>query len=95
MDIDTILGHAFLFLWSIGAIGIGIIGLFFRDQFVELNIQWSLKLYEMTHIPLFKTQAAQLQTEDWDFVILTGGLAIIIAGVATLLSLFNVAMRLP
>jgi hypothetical protein len=90
MEIDAFLGHIFLFVWSIAVVGFGICGLFFREQFASLNIWWALKLYEMTGIPLFKTQAEHWHETDRGFLMFTLGLAAIIAGVLTFLSLFNV-----
>jgi hypothetical protein len=90
MEIDAILGHVFLFVWSIGATAIGIAALFFRDRFLQLNIWWALKLYKMTGIPLYKTQAEHLRNTDWSFLFFTLGVAFTIGGVLTFLSLFNI-----
>jgi hypothetical protein len=90
MELDATFGHVLLFVWSIVATTIGIIGSFFRDKFVKLNVWWALKLYEMTGIPLFKTQAAHLRNTDWSFLIFTLGVAFVIGGVLTFISLFNI-----
>lgn len=81
MNFETV----FNLIWSIGAIGLGLVGIFYTDWYVNHTIRWSKVLYGKTKFPLYKLQMEETNKPYMRATIKAIGFVFLVLGIMSLL----------
>ena len=77
--------HTYNVIWSIGAICIGLIGLFFRSWFLKFCEKMYMSLYRKTNFSLFERGAKEFTKPYMRMLVIFLGLVFLIVGLLILL----------
>jgi hypothetical protein len=78
-------GQLYDIVWAIGAICIGVFGLFFMDRFIKGNVRLYKYLFERTGFSVFKFYASNMDTKYVRLTAYIVSIALLLLGIKILL----------
>ncbi|MDQ5971525.1 MAG: hypothetical protein QG566_471 [Patescibacteria group bacterium] len=78
-------GYGYIVVWSIGAVTVGIVGLFFRKWFLKFCEKGYMSLYRKTKLSFFERAAKEFTMPYMNLLVIFLAILFMILGINTLL----------